>query len=149
MSAREVTVTLPEPPSANRWWRHQRKQHHLSEEARAYKDNVPVLVAAALNVTLHSLPLYPAGDVLVAITWRRKRASGDLDKRVPILLDALQGVFYREDSQVAGLIAIRKDLASEQEAGTIVVTVGPMMSFSIGDGQPSQSDVTGKEEAPQ
>jgi Holliday junction resolvase RusA-like endonuclease len=49
------------------------------------------------------------GQVAVTLRVYRPRKSGDLDGRIKIVLDALQGVAYRDDSQVVALHAYRFD----------------------------------------
>lgn len=105
-----LTFTLPEPPSANRWWRKFRNRMVLSPEARAYKS----LVCAAHKRT------ELRGDVAVSVTWYRGRKSGDLDKRLGVVLDALQGVAYATDAQITHLTARRID---DPRNARVVVTV--------------------------
>lgn len=93
----ELTFTLPEAPSANRWWRKFRNRMVLSDEAREYKSLVRM---AYRSVELR-------GEIEVRVKWFRGRRAGDLDKRVPIVLDALQGVAYANDSQIVKLSAER------------------------------------------
>lgn len=95
-----VTLTLPEPPSANRWWRNVNGRMVTSREAREYKARVSLL---------GSRNKLAAGPIRLCIEWHRGRRSGDLDKRVGVLLDALQGVLYDNDSQIVELIAKRFD----------------------------------------
>lgn len=97
--ARAIYLKLPEPPSANRWWRKWNNRMVLSKEARDYK----VMVAGKAKYR----PL--TGDVGIQVTWTRKRKSGDLDKRLGVLLDALQGVAYVNDSQITRIEASRCD----------------------------------------
>lgn len=94
-----IQFTLPEPPSANRWWRKWNNRMVLSVEARAYK----LMVERRYTGTPFE------GAVAVNICWYRKRRSGDLDKRLGVVLDALQGVAYVNDSQVVRLVAERYD----------------------------------------
>lgn len=105
-----LTFTLPEPISANRWWRKWRGRMVLSEEARAYKSLVRMAYRRAEIV----------GDIAVNLVWYRGRKSGDLDKRIPIVLDALQGVAYSNDSQITSLTARRID---DPRHPRVVVTV--------------------------
>lgn len=97
---RESTLTLPQPPSANRWWRNVNGRMVTSKEAREYK---------ALIAVLGDSKKLPAGPVRLTIDWYRERKSGDLDKRLGVCLDALQGVLYDNDSQITELIARRHD----------------------------------------
>lgn len=95
-----ATLTLPECPSANRWWRNVNGRMITSKEARDYKERV------ALIGSRHKMP---DGPVRVTIDWYRGKKSGDLDKRVGVLLDALQGVLFDNDSQITELVARRHD----------------------------------------
>lgn len=94
-----LTFTLPEPPSANRWWRKWRNRMVLSDEARDYKSLVRMVYK---RVEIR-------GNVAVDIDWYRGRKSGDLDKRLGVVLDALQGVAYASDAQITELSARRFD----------------------------------------
>lgn len=94
-----VTLTLPEPPSANRWWRRAGAHMHLSTAARDYKERVAALTGAVTQ--------FVDGELSVTLRWYRSRRSGDLDKRVGIALDALQGVVYTTDAQITRLTAER------------------------------------------
>lgn len=71
----------------------------LSPAARTYKANLAQLRGAFMH----------RGPVRVTLDWYRGRKSGDLDKRIGITLDAMQGVFFENDSQVVELIARRHD----------------------------------------
>lgn len=114
-----VTVTLPVCPSANRWWRHVtlktrtgvRVTTLLSREARQYKARVAEMLAAHRP---------RQGPVSVTVRWYREIKSGDLDKRLGVLFDALQGVLYENDSQVVQLHAYRYE---DPRNPRVVVTV--------------------------
>jgi crossover junction endodeoxyribonuclease RusA len=94
-------ITLPEPPSANRWWRKFRGRMVLSAAARKYKADL------ATRRCVLGIADVPTGPVRVTLDWYRGRKSGDLDKRIGIALDAMQGVFFENDSQVVELVARR------------------------------------------
>lgn len=47
--------------------------------------------------------------VVVTFWWYRQRQAGDLDKRIGITLDALQGHWYENDRQVAVLHCYRME----------------------------------------
>ena len=102
MGMRTINLILPMPPSANRYWRHMavngRAQTFVSQEAKTYKREVAE--AASLHVLIES-------EVEVSVKVFRAQRSGDLDNRLKCLLDALQGVVYRKDSQVQKIIAER------------------------------------------
>lgn len=92
------------PPSANRYWRHSRGHMYVSDEAIAYKSDCVIEAIAQANW------LEPvAGPVAVTVRLYRPRKSGDLDNRLKVLLDALQGIVYVNDSQIVQLHAYRFD----------------------------------------
>lgn len=97
-----MKITLDYPPSANRYWRHDRGVIHRSNEANAYRDTV-----ALLCLTAGIEPLQ--GDIKIRMSFFRPAKRGDLDNRIKIVLDALQGYAYRNDSQIAEIHAIRYD----------------------------------------
>ena len=108
---RGLMLTLPVPPSANRWWRLWRNRMVLSLEARQYK--------AALSHVLfrvRSAMIRPPQTVSVTLFWFRQRKQGDLDKRFGVALDALQGLAYLNDSQVIRIVADRVDCSETEQA---------------------------------
>lgn len=110
-----ISLTLPEPPSANRYWRVWRGRAVKSTEARAYQLHVKYL---AIQQRVKA-PI--AGDVVLTVVWYRSRRAGDLDNRLKCLLDALKGVTFGDDKQVKEIHAKRVDDAVEK--GTMRVTV--------------------------
>lgn len=108
-----MTLELPEPPSANRYWRVFRGRAVKSSEARAYGVKVK---AEALRQRVKPI----TGDVCVSITWHRAKRMGDLDNRLKVVLDALQGVAFVDDKQVKALTALRLD---SPKNGKLIVTV--------------------------
>lgn len=109
-----ATLTLPDPPSSNRWWRmvtiKGQARMLVSSDARKYKERV---------AQLGGRQKMPDGPVKLTIDWYRERKSGDLDKRIGVLLDALQGVLYSNDSQIVEITARRHDDAGNPR---VVVT---------------------------
>jgi Holliday junction resolvase RusA-like endonuclease len=116
----DTMLYLREPPSANRWWRKFRGRMVLSAEAIAYKQHVS-------NATLVGKvrKIEKPADVEVSLFWYRGRKSGDLDKRIGILLDALQGCVYDNDSQVRRIIAERRDHKNAHAVVVHVTTLRP------------------------
>ena len=106
MSDRIVRLTLPEPPSANRIWRNGRGRTYTDAAAHEFKlaARVAVLAAGIRRV------VFPAGTaVAVTLTWYRQRKAGDLDNRVKVCTDAMNGLVWDDDKQVSELHLYRID----------------------------------------
>ncbi len=73
-----------------------------SNEAREYQETVETLAM------MQQMPLIEKPtEVAVTIRWFREAMRGDLDKRYSIMLDALQGIAFENDSQIAEIHAYR------------------------------------------
>lgn len=105
MTGQKVQLLLREPPSANRWWRNVNGRMVTSKAAREYKQHV-----ANECLVRKVKPIRKPQPVAVVISWYRSRKSGDLDKRLGVLLDALQGSCYDDDSQIVRIVAERLDI---------------------------------------
>lgn len=95
-----MNLTLPLPPSANRYWRTTVRagfpHTYVSPEAKQYK--------ALAYWTAKKQGAEPLdGEVIVRGTVYFPNRRGDLDNRTKILLDALEGVAYHDDKQVWGI----------------------------------------------
>lgn len=97
-----MKLTLPYPPSANLYWRSYRGMVVVSREASNYKLMVKLRCTMAGYVP-HQ------GAVAVTVRLYRPRRSGDLDNRLKVLLDSLNGGAWKDDSQVVELHAYRYD----------------------------------------
>jgi crossover junction endodeoxyribonuclease RusA len=117
---REAGFMLPYPVSANRYWKGAGRHVYVSAEAKAYK-------AQAAHLANQSGITEPTGDLVsLALTVhpvepkdaaaRAKRAGQDwhygvrcmdIDNAIKVTLDALQGVVYVNDNQVAVLYVER------------------------------------------
>ena len=91
-------LVLPYPPSANRYWRTFRGRAVVSAEARAYKADVKLKGC---------IPF--VGPVALIARFYRPQRSGDLDNRLKVLCDALNGHAWDDDSQVVEIHAYRHD----------------------------------------
>ena len=108
-----IRLTMPEPPSANRYWRMGRsgqggKRSHmiLSSEARNYKAAGRLAYAQATGTLKVA---FVDGEIAVTLRWFRGRKSGDLDNRIKQVLDSLAGCAYTNDSQITELHCFRYD----------------------------------------
>lgn len=97
-----ISLTLPYPPSANRYWRNMRGRMVKSEEARAYQQQAGWIAKSSG---------FDCTDRDVAITLRiyRPRKRGDLDNAIKVILDSLNGIIYSDDDQVTVIHAERYD----------------------------------------
>lgn len=97
-----MTITLPTPVSANRYWRNFRGRMVVSAEAKAYKEQV-AWIARAAGVEMLT------GDVSVTMRVYRQAKRGDLDNSLKVSLDSLIGIAYADDSQIVRIVAERYD----------------------------------------
>ena len=89
---------LPVPPSANLYWRICYGRIVRTDEADDYRDLVWALLGR------YSVLKVP---VKVTVRWYRARKSGDLDNRLKVLFDALQGAAYVNDRLITEIHAYR------------------------------------------
>lgn len=104
-----MKLTLPYPPSANAYWRVWKGRILVSAQARAYKARVGFQAAAAKARGGVSPYLTLAGPVVVSVALYRPQRRGDLDNTLKVLLDALKGIAFVDDSQVVEIHARRFD----------------------------------------
>ena len=97
-----MKLTLPYPPSANRYWRNFRGRMVVSAEARAYKRRVA-------GIFIQERPAPFIGVVNVRIAVYRPQRRGDLDNTLKVLLDSLKGLAYDDDDQIVSIAATRHD----------------------------------------
>lgn len=95
-------VTLPYPPSANRYWRHDRGVIHRSTEANEYIKAVGIM---CLGFGIKPL----VGNVSVILNFYRPAKRGDLDNSLKVILDSLRGFAYEDDSQIVEIHAMRHE----------------------------------------
>lgn len=88
-----MNLLLPFPPSANAYWRTFRGRVIESEVGRAYK-------AAVSDLWLGRVGRLQ-GHLLVAAQVAHPTWPGDLDNTEKVLLDALKGIAWDDDRQVA------------------------------------------------
>lgn len=95
-------LTLPYPPSANRYWRSARGRVFVSTEAKEFKARVQQLALVERVAML-------TGPVKVLLEVYRPAKRGDLDNTLKVLLDSLNGIAYKDDSQIVEITARRFD----------------------------------------
>jgi len=99
-----IRLTLPVCPSANDWHRVVNGRPILSKVAREYTEKATTLAQMQRCQKIAS-----PRDIDVEIVWYRARKSGDVDKRGAVLLDALQGIAYDDDSQIRSYLIVREE----------------------------------------
>lgn len=99
-----VRVTLPYPPSANQYWRVDRRGFtYVSDEAKDYKKAVKFrLLASGIRQPLD-------GPLVLSLVVYRPLRKGDLSNRIKVLEDAFNGIVWKDDSQVVEIHARRED----------------------------------------
>ena len=101
-----ITLTLPYPPSANRYWRSivikGAVRVLVSTEARQYKAKCAALAAAAFKRPFE-------GPVGIKLLVHRPIRRGDLGNRIKVIEDVLQGFAYADDAQIERIEAQRFD----------------------------------------
>lgn len=115
-----ITVVLPESPSANAYWRRHGHIIHVSAEAKAYKQAVSMLTS---RYKRGAEVAFPSGDLSLTVLWYRSSKRGDLDNRIKVLTDALQGCVFRNDAQIARILAERCDSHPTLKKGFMLVTL--------------------------
>ena len=137
-----ITITLPYPLSANRYWRPVPIGKHITivptKEAKQYRKDVAGLLAAAGVIkpiagrVAIEVRLYPHRP----LDWqKRMRLHGDLwddtvmcidvDNANKVLLDALKGVAIEDDKWVRRLVAERME--PDGGEARVVVTIRPIV----------------------
>lgn len=116
---RTLNFTLPMPPSSNRYWRtvasNGRAMTFVSEEAKRYKRQVARLIG---------LPALIQSSIAVTLRVFRPQRSGDLDNKLKVLFDSLQGVVYADDSQIVEIHAYRFEDKTNPRVEVEVRTLG-------------------------
>ena len=154
-----ITLTLPYPISANRYWQtrvikvgqQSRAVTYVSSEAKAFKEQVgwlakaagilkPILGRVAISYTLHPHCPQDAHRRMKRdpFTWDDTVQCIDLDNAQKVLLDALKGVAIEDDRWVRSINAQRGEPV---EGGKLVVTITPLAVATAP--VPEQGDLLG------
>jgi crossover junction endodeoxyribonuclease RusA len=132
-----ITLTLPYPPSSNRYWRTAvvcgRAQTYPSDDAKAFKSEVRALALQAgvrkpiegrIAIALQLYPQRPQDWVKRArrdpLTWDDDVRCIDLGNCEKVLSDALNGVAWVDDKQHRRILLERMEPDGEAR---VVVTI--------------------------
>lgn len=111
-----MRLTLPFPPSANRYWRNYHGRMVRSAEAEAY--------IAAVGWHCNAAGVQPlTGNVCLIMDFYRPSKRMDLDNMFKILGDALQGFAYENDKQIVEIHAMRHDDKDEPRVEVLIQPV--------------------------
>jgi crossover junction endodeoxyribonuclease RusA len=116
-----ITITLPYPPSVNRYWRKWRNRMVISNEGRAYRLRVGGVVLQAGNPTFGDEPVRL--DMLVFRPDRRKR---DIDNIRKAVYDAIEAVGVLDDDNQIVQDSADKTPDIDRHNPRVVVTITPI-----------------------
>lgn len=136
-----ITLTLPYPISANKYWRPVHIGNHITivptKDAKEYKTEVQWLVKAAgvrapITGRVHiDVKLYPHRPLDYATRQRKLGPAWDdtvqcidLDNCHKVLLDAIKGVVIDDDKWVRRITSERME--PDQHKARMVVTITPL-----------------------
>jgi crossover junction endodeoxyribonuclease RusA len=99
---REVMkLSLPYPPSANRYLRHTARGTYRTKEANLYRDSVAYAAfLAGARMTHGSSRLIATLHPKMTKAGKSSGTCLDLDNCIKVLCDALQGICYANDKQL-------------------------------------------------
>lgn len=109
---RMITLRLPVPPSANRYWRHGNNRTYRSSEAVDY---IELLQWQAKEWGIEPLTGRLKFEAVYSI-----RGNRDLGNNGKVLHDALQSICYDNDNQIDEIHELRKPF---KNGGSAFVTV--------------------------
>lgn len=135
-----ITLTLPYPISANRYWRPVKLGQHISivptKEAKQFRASVGLIckaqgVRAPISGRVQiEVKLYPHRPLdwqkrmrTAGATWDDTVQCIDLDNANKVLLDSLKGIAIDDDKWVRKIVAERMEPDGEAR---VVVTITPM-----------------------
>ncbi|WP_042291616.1 crossover junction endodeoxyribonuclease RusA [Citrobacter sedlakii] len=118
----EYRISLPWPPSNNRYYRHNRGRTHISTEGQAYRDRVAQIIKGQL------LDIGITGPVKICIEChmpdRRRR---DLDNLQKAAFDALtKSGFWQDDQQVDDYRVIRMPVVRDGRLELTITELGDL-----------------------
>ena len=146
---RTISLTLPYPVSANRYWRsfvprgHSRAIVTLSDEAKAYKQRVQYLAVAAglrqpfnrrVQIGIRLFPARPQDYAKRAakdpMGWDDSVQCIDLDNANKVLLDALKGIAVVDDGWPVRRI-VSERMEPDEHGARVELTITPLVVEKI------------------
>ncbi len=111
-------VSIPVPPSVNRYWMVAHNRVIVTPEARQYKQEIALLLG-------RYEPL--CGTVAVEFTVFRPRRAGDLDNYQKVMFDALNGLLWNDDKQVVEIHGYLADDKNNPRVELLVYEIHPVL----------------------
>jgi crossover junction endodeoxyribonuclease RusA len=107
MGSAEGWIVMPYPVSANRYWRNFNGRMVLSCEATKYKRSVGATYAVEGGKYHHNISVEVAIRLHPKLTKKGlpSKTRIDLDNCLKVVMDALNNVAYRDDSQIVKIVA--------------------------------------------
>jgi crossover junction endodeoxyribonuclease RusA len=116
-----VKLSLPWPPSFNKYWRHFRGRVYVSARGKAYRSSVATIWEEAGQPRFGTARLGVKLDV-----FPPDRREHDLDNLLKALLDALEHAgLYERDSQIDALEVYRGWRTDEGQVNVTARKVNP------------------------
>lgn len=124
-------LSLPVPPSLNAYLRHRvipgrkpRAITYKTAEAKEYQ-----LKAANSARVAGYRKIGKPTPIAFYMVWYRARKAGDLDNRLKVVIDSLQGVLFDNDGQIGRIVAVLSD--AEPGRARVEVSVVPLDATQI------------------
>lgn len=113
-----IVIIAPLPQSVNRMYQRSGRKVRKSDTAKAYQ----YLLGYAFNLS----PVQMIGGLIeMSVTWYFKTMRSDIDNRVKLLMDALEGHAYKNDNQIVRLCINKRLLMPDETDAYCIVEVKP------------------------
>ena len=121
-----ITIELPFPPTANRYWQPVRSRLIKTKRALNYRNVVSVLLLKNSNEIRKWNPETDKDTrtlaIAVAVHYPKKKGpDGDIDNLLKVLIDCLEGSLFENDRQIRHVQISRE--SQETKEGSVRVTL--------------------------
>jgi Holliday junction resolvase RusA-like endonuclease len=98
---------LGEPVGKERPRKGVNRYFYTPARTKAYEQHVALSALAEINAVKGEKPFIPSGPVTIEIHVHTPKTTPDLDNVLKSVIDGLNGIAYRDDSQVVYILARR------------------------------------------
>lgn len=109
------TVSLPLPPPLNSVYRMGRGSYYKSTAAKDFTQLCGVLLARYKTIEKEQ-------NIGISLKFSLKR-DADIDSRLKVLLDSMQGFLYENDSQIIELVVSKEKTKGEPSVEVVLYDV--------------------------